>query len=184
MTRRGRCRPANPYPTVYLDAAVLVLETVFIRRVLVHMGFRGTDIDDLCQVVFIGAWRSMTAGRFRPDPAMPLEHILRLWLVGITWRQASHWRERAFRRREVLRWNPWAQVGEPAEEADPRHDAREALAALARLRRQDQRILMLAAQGVGVVDLARHLQWPLTTAVNRLRRARQRFAALLARREG
>ena len=184
MTRWGRCRPAIDNPTVYLDAAALVRETPFIRRVVLFMGFRGVDIADLCQVVLIGAWRSMTAGRFRPDPAMPLTRALRWWLGGITWRQASHWRARAFRQRECLRWDPWAQIGEPVEETDPRHDAREALAALARLRLQDQRILLLAAQGVGVVDLARHHLWPLTTAVNRLRRARQRYAALLARREG
>ena len=183
MTRRGRCRPANPHPTVYLDAAALVAETVFIRRVLLHMGFRGTDIDDLCQVVIIGAWRSMIAGRFRPDPAMPLKRILRLWLVGIAWRQASHWRERAFRRREVLRWDPWAHGGEPFEQADLRHDARETVAALGRLRAQDQRILILAAQGIGVVEIARHLLCGVPTAGTRLRCARRRFAALLARRE-
>jgi RNA polymerase sigma-70 factor (ECF subfamily) len=184
MIRWGRCRPASPYPAVCLDDITIVRETPFVRCVLARFGFHRGDIADLCQEIVIGAWRSMSGGRFRPDPAMPLVVALRVWLLGIAWRQASHWRARAFRQRESLHWDPWAQVCEPVEESDPRHDAREALAALARLRRMDQRILILAAQGIGVVDIARHLLCPVPTAAARLRRARLRFVALLARREG
>jgi len=181
VTGRGPVRPASLHPTVYLDSDALIREVPFIRNVLKAAQYREADVDDICPEVLIGAWRSMTAGRFRPDPRKPLASAIRVWLVGIAFRQASHYRERAFRRHEWPRASPWAGQDEPVEEPSPRHDAREELRALARLRPMDQRVLMLVAQGVGMAEMARRLDCPTATAAHRIRSARERFARVLAR---
>lgn len=181
MTRRGPVRPASTHPTVYLDDGAILREVPFIRNVLKGASFREDDVEDICQEVLIGAWRSMSNGRFRPDPRMPLASALRVWLVGIAFRQGTHYRERAFRRREYPRAKPWAGQDEPVEFPSPRHDAREELRALARLRPMDQRVLILTAQGVGMAEMARRLGCPAATAAHRIRRARERFTRIIAR---
>ncbi|WP_437545617.1 hypothetical protein WME97_39935 [Sorangium sp. So ce367] len=72
-------------------------------------GVRGVlpdDLDDLTQDTVLGAWRSMRAGRFRTSPALRPADAFRPWLAGIASRQASHYRDKAYRRHELPRGRP------------------------------------------------------------------------------
>jgi RNA polymerase sigma-70 factor (ECF subfamily) len=86
-------------------------------------------------------------GRYRPDPAMDPQLALRRWLMGIAFRQLSHFQQRAHRWREVPCWDPRCHEHESTQHLGPQCDAREALAALAALPRWARDVLLLVAEG-------------------------------------
>lgn len=175
------------------------------------------DIDDVLQNVLIGAYRGLERydeSRFSaplstadedvaedeeetPDDAILPWLIesrrelrpLYSWLFGIAWRQASHYRERAYRRREV----PVGLYGNRVfagvlEQPDPEQqmaaDQRARLLdeLLAGIDPQRRVVLMMHDMlQIPVVDIARELRINENTAQNRLRLAREDFRAAVKR---
>jgi len=166
---RGK-RPAS-FPAVFLDETQILEQAPFLRRVLQAHGVSDVDLPDVIQEILLGAWRSMMAGRFRPDPRFPLAESFRAWLVGIAWRQASHYRERAYRRHEV----PWGLGWDLR--LDPRPSPEEALETLEilreiwRLPRAYREILALVTVGATLAEITEQLGIPIGTVASRRRRA-------------
>jgi RNA polymerase sigma-70 factor (ECF subfamily) len=158
-------------------------EAVHMREFLRRAGVDRVDLDDVMQEVAIGAVLAVAEGRYRPDPRVEPRLALRRWLSGIALKQLSHLRTRAHRWREVPCSDPWCNEHEPAEHLGPQRDAREALATLAALPRWARDMLLLVAEGLTLRRIAAFRGMPIGTAAARIRRARARFAALLARRE-
>jgi RNA polymerase sigma-70 factor (ECF subfamily) len=98
----------------------------YLRQSLRWLGVADRDLDDVLQDVMLAAYRGLDSydperaaragsdrDRDKDDPeeggelgadmgAPPVAADgLKRWLLGIAWRQASHYRERAYRRREV-----------------------------------------------------------------------------------
>ncbi|MGK4007899.1 sigma-70 family RNA polymerase sigma factor [Sorangium sp. So ce1036] len=180
MSRRGhRAGPAR-----VLSIAEIAEQAPFIRGVLRGLGVRAVDVDDVCQDVMTGAWTSSEAGRYRPDPARDARDAIQRWLFGVCLNYASHYRDRAFRRREVLVAEPWSVASEPRDTADPgdRLDAECALLGMWELPFWAREVLILAALGHGPTEIAAKLGIPLGTASSRMRLARTRLARKLRRR--
>jgi RNA polymerase sigma-70 factor (ECF subfamily) len=156
---------------------LLSVHFAFIWRVFRRMGFCPADADDATQQVFMIASTkldSMTLGRERA------------YLYGIALRVQSHARRAERRRREV----PFEASEVPAASGSPA-DAQLALKEawrlldelLAKLPEKLGRVLVLAeVEGLEVAEIAAFESIPLGTAASRLRRARERFRALLAKR--
>ncbi|XYH95541.1 sigma-70 family RNA polymerase sigma factor [Sorangium sp. So ce1128] len=192
---RGRSRPPargrlarppktphqSPHPAVYLDPTALLEQRPLIRRTLRARGVLPADLDDLTQDTVIGAWRSMRAGRFRPSPALPPADALRPWLAGIASRQASHYRDKAYRRRELPAVDPDRLSAFAAPSPEARHVARGLLRAFHRLRPELREILSLVATGLSSLEIAASLSLPRPTVATRLRLARRLFARALTR---
>ena len=79
-----------PHPTVFLSDVEIMRHARYLRAVLRCLGVDDVDVDDVLQETFAAAYFAMRAGRFRPNPAVPLRSAVRMWLAGITFRQASH----------------------------------------------------------------------------------------------
>ncbi|WP_437283747.1 sigma factor-like helix-turn-helix DNA-binding protein [Sorangium sp. So ce375] len=123
-----------------------------------------------------------------PQPRRVWDSLYR-WLYGIAWRQVSHYRDRAYRRREVPEGLRLSAIAagidrrprlEQQLEATERAEVIDAL--LATL--DPQRRVMLVMHDmldIPVVDIARELQINENTGQNRLRLAREDFRAAVKR---
>jgi RNA polymerase sigma-70 factor (ECF subfamily) len=167
-------------PALVLDFAEIARQTRNIRGMLVSLGLRGVDLDDVLQDVLLGAWRSAQAGRFCPPCGTPLDAAIRIWLYGICFNRTTHYFSRAHRRHEVLVPEQWAAVQEPSGDAAAMLDAREALRAGFDLPEWARHVLAFAAVGFSTRETALALLIPVGTVRERLRRARKRLKALLA----
>ena len=184
--RRGARRPpAEPpnYPPVFPDTATVMVEAAHVRECFRRAVAHDDDLDDLMQEVVIAAVQAIEQGRYRPDPTVDPRLIFNRWLMEIAFRQFSHFRHKAHRRLEVLRWDPWWPVPDPAQHLDAQRDAREALALLKALPPWARDLLLLIAKGRTFAEIADRYGIPEGTAATRIRRARRRFATLLARRQ-
>jgi RNA polymerase sigma-70 factor (ECF subfamily) len=108
--------------------------------------------------------------------------VLRSWLIGIALKQFTHVRDRAHRRHEVLCWDPGGGQ-ESTQDPGPQCDARDELAALNALPEWASDALLLVGEGFTFTEIAALRGIPEGTAGTRVRSARARFAALLARSE-
>ena len=130
------------------------------------------DAEDVVAATFTVAWR-----RFgdKPSPEFELP-----WLYAIAARTLANQR-RSLRRLVALR----SQLRElPAPAADERSDLPEVVAALKRLRKNDQEILRLAAwEGLTAAELAVALDCTENAATIRLHRARKRLEEQFAKEE-
>ncbi|MGK3959342.1 RNA polymerase sigma factor [Sorangium sp. So ce118] len=169
------------HPAVYLDPTALLEQRPLIRRTLRARGVLPADLDDLTQDTVLGAWRSMRAGRFRPSPALPPADALRPWLAGIASRQASHYRDKAYRRHELPAVDPDRLSAFAAPSPEARLVARGLLRAFHRLRPELRELLALAATGLSLHEIAASLSLPRSTVATRLRLARRLFARALTR---
>lgn len=162
------------YPPVF--GVDVVREAPFIRRVLGSYQIPAHDLPDLVQETLFAAWRGIKAGRFCPKPGVPLRLALRRWLSGITWRQASHYRDRAHRRWEIL-YDQLPGGGEARRSPEDLAIARLLLQhGFGRLPRRLQDVLALATLGLAIFEIARELGIPQGTASNYLNAAKQQFA--------
>lgn len=135
--------------------------------------------DDLVSVVFLEAWRRRTDVQLMGDSALP-------WLYGI----ANHTVHRRFRttlrhQRALSRLGRGDDVPDHADEVAGRLDDQRHLAqlraALRRLRRTDQDVLVLCLwQGLDHESTALALGLPVGTVRSRLSRARARLREELA----
>ncbi|AGP33139.1 sigma-70 family RNA polymerase sigma factor [Sorangium cellulosum] len=181
LARPPRTPHQPPPPAVYLDPAALLEQRPLIRRTLRARGVLPADLDDLTQDTVLGAWRSMRAGRFRPSPSAAPADALRAWLAGVAARQASHYRDKAYRRHEAPPLDPHRLSALAAPSPEARLVARGLLRAFHRLRPELREILALAATGVTSHEIAASLSLPRPTVATRLRLARRLFARALTR---
>lgn len=160
-------------PTV---AQVFREHAAFAWRVLRRLGVAESDIDDVCQEVFVTVHRKL--------PSFQGRSSVRTWLYGVCVRVASSHRKRARARREV------------ASDALPEHatDAgqeetlalRQARATLDRILDQlddDKRavFVLYEIEELTMADVALAMECPLQTAYSRLHAARREVEAALAR---
>jgi RNA polymerase sigma-70 factor (ECF subfamily) len=172
------------YVSLYVDETELVRELPLILKVLRANGVQERDLDDVAQDVLIGAWLAVQEGRFKVLPGTGADRRtgLQRWLTGIAWRQASHYRDRAYNRYEVPFSHPGEYVSGEAPPSDAQVAAREALRiALPELPPECVEVLALSATGATTAEIAEELRIPEGTAASRRRRARERFALSLRR---
>jgi RNA polymerase sigma-70 factor (ECF subfamily) len=204
----AECAPARPtFDTVYATGLP------FLRQSLRWLGVADRDLDDVLQDVMLAAYRGLdsydperasrrTATATR-DVAEPPEEDLRAedvgarcpadgikrWLFGIAWRQASHYRERAFRRREVP---VGAGAAWPFHTADPGLSSEQLLAREQRSRivsrllgklEMDRRVVLIMFDllEIPIAHIACELELKQTTVRNRLRLAREDFRLAVKR---
>lgn len=137
-------------------------------RMLACFGVPASDIEDVCQEVFIVVHRKLASFEGRSAEST--------WLHAICWRVWNDYRKRAHRRREfaVEVAEPVAGNALPDEEA---HSARE-LAQLCRLvdgLDDDKRavFVLYELEGVQMKDIVEIVGCPLQTGFTRLRAARK-----------
>ncbi|CAN90611.1 hypothetical protein predicted by Glimmer/Critica [Sorangium cellulosum So ce56] len=174
-------RHQPPHPAVYLDPTALLEQRPLIRSALRARGVRAADLDDVSQETVLGAFCSMRAGRFRPSPDQPPGDALRAWLAAVASRQASHYRDKAYRRHEVPAVDPDRLAPLAAPSPEERIVARGLLRAFHRLRAELREVLALTAAGLTTREIAAALAIPRPTVATRLRLARRLFARSLTR---
>lgn len=178
MSRRGRRRPANPHPAVQIDIAEVIAQMRHVRRYLRRRGIKGADLRDVEQIVLVGAWQAIEAGRFRPDPAKPIDRTLRWWLIGIASHKVFHYRDRAHRRHERLRGLLF-DVHADAWDENARLDAAADLDLFDTVQAKLRLPALMRAHGYKFREIAVHLSIPLGTASSRIIHGRARFRVLM-----
>ena len=162
-------------PTSDIDA-LLNAHFAFIWRVCRRLGFAPADADDAAQQVFMIASTKL-------DRIMPQRE--RAFLYGIALRVRGHARRAERRRREVLVEDVEATAlpsGGPDTQAALAQAWRLLGELLAELPDKLRRALVLAEiEGLEVTEIASFENIPVGTASSRLRLARERFRALLAK---
>ena len=167
---------------VTLDVATVFKEHgAYVWRVLRRLGVRESDVEDVCQEVFVVVHRRLHDFEGRSS--------LRTWVYGICIRSASDYRKRAVNRHEVL-------IDEmPEQEAsdNPHHDlatkrARETLDRILASLDDDKRdvFVLYEIEGLGMTEVCEAVGCPLQTGYSRLHAARAfvQQAALRAQEEG
>lgn len=147
-----------------------------VRERLRSLGVEEEDLDDVTQQVLLGAWESVVAGRFEAPPQMQVQDALAAWLHGVSWRQLSHFTDRAHRRREVLVPEPRVFADPPAENPLEQLEVRSALRCL-KLMDSVDRMLLVDKSAPG--KLAQVNQVTYRAMLNHRIAARRAFAALL-----
>ncbi|HSO00025.1 MAG TPA: sigma-70 family RNA polymerase sigma factor [Candidatus Nanopelagicales bacterium] len=160
---------------------MLMREVPYIEAVLRACQVERCDLPDVVQDVLLGAWKSMQKGRFRPPPDVPLANSIRAWLNGVAWRQASHYRDTAHRRREVLS-DRLREVYDGAPVIENQVAARGLLEVLRRLPTVYQEVLGLVGLGAKIREVADELGISDGTANTRIQRGRVAFRRTLRHR--
>lgn len=147
----------------------------YLFRTFRHLGVPESDIEDLCQEVFVVVHRKL--GEFEGRSS------LKTWLYGICLRVASDHRRRAHVREE----RPYS---EPAQHIaagrglgpDARAEARSALQRLLSELDEDKRVVLVLyeLEGLTMKEVAEVVGCPLQTAYSRLHAARERVLSALA----
>lgn len=147
--RRRRAPQGRPASTIGTSPVYPTIEEIVrlergIRRDLRSYGIAPDDIDDVVQLVQLGAWRSARAGRYRPSPTRPAHEALGAWLHGIMLHHVSHYLATAWRVREVLHPDPVALAVDLGRDPERELDARAAVRWILRLGRWDRGLLAAA----------------------------------------
>lgn len=184
----------------------------FLRQALRWLGVAERDLDDVLQDVMLAAYRALDgfdpargarearedqprcepgvgAGSAVPPDANALREPLKRWLFGIAWRQVGHYRDRAYRRREVA---VGAGASWPFDVADPSPSSEQLLAReesgrivghlLGQLELERRIVLIMHdLLELSITEIARDLDLKENTARNRLRLAREDFRVALKR---
>lgn len=167
--------PASPPPRPDLRD-VYTAEFAWVYRTLRRLGGRERDLEDLAHDVFIVVHRRL--GDY--DPQRPL----RPWLMGIAFRVVSDYRRRASFGAEELSEAAADTASAPRqEEAVAARERRELVLAALDALDLDQRAVFVAHEldGTAIPELADALGVSVNTLYSRLRLARPRFAAAVAR---
>ncbi|MGK3985550.1 sigma-70 family RNA polymerase sigma factor [Sorangium sp. So ce136] len=160
---------------VELDIDSIARQAATIHDVLRRWRVPSSDRADIVQEVLLGAWQSMRAGRFQPRPGVPDTVALKRWIVGISWRHASHHVTRAHRRYEVLVPSAGSLRQDHAPAPLEQVEARKALGDLRRVAPRFRAVLALTAQGYTIAEIAAALGHNPNTVWNRLRLGRRWF---------
>ncbi len=166
--------PAHP---VHDTASVFREHAAYAWRVLRRLGVPESDVEDVCQEVFMVVHRRL--------PEFEGRSALRTWVYGICVRTASDHRKRAHRRHELVTEAP----PERAAKEDPHQDlaTREARtildAILAELDEEKRAVFVLyEIESLPMNEVAEAVGCPLQTAYSRLHAARALVTAAAARR--
>ncbi|MBS1122528.1 MAG: hypothetical protein H6Q90_4756 [Deltaproteobacteria bacterium] len=161
--------PALVFREVYEQHAA------FVWRVLRRLGVRPTEVEDLCQEVFLIVHRKLDGFEHRS--------AVRTWLYGIALRCASDYRRRAYVAREVTN-----EVGDSAVDAvQPdsiaNRQARELLDRMLDGLDEDKRavFVLYELEELAMAEVAEIVGCPVQTAYSRLHAARAAVEAATAR---
>jgi RNA polymerase sigma-70 factor, ECF subfamily len=184
----------------------------FLRQALRWLGVAERDLDDVLQDVMLAAYRRLdtfdptrtalatsgdvpggerergTTGNTTAGTAASCDP-LRRWLFGIAWRQVAHYRDRAYRRREVT---VGAGASWPFDPADPQLSSEQLLVQEERSQlvsrllgaiEMDRRVILVMYEllDVPIADIAHELKLKENTVRNRLRLAREDFRIAVKR---
>ena len=153
-----------------------------IVAVLISSGVPQRDRADVEQEILLGAWRSVKAGRYRPDPRAEPRAAMRAWLYGICWRKTGHYLNSAWVRRAVLHAQPLGRLREPVgTDLHAQIEARDVLRALADLPDWQREALLSVDEPSSLVQYAKARGMSPGTAASRLRIAREALALRLKR---
>jgi RNA polymerase sigma-70 factor (ECF subfamily) len=140
----------------------------FVWRSLRHLGIGESDIEDVCQEVFIVVHRKFAEFEGRS--------ALRTWLYGICLRVAKDHRRRAYVRREVAVSEPPRSAQSATQEEDYRRvEARRTLGTILDRLDEDKRavFVLYEIEGLSMKEVAETMDCPLQTAYSRLHAARR-----------
>jgi RNA polymerase sigma-70 factor (ECF subfamily) len=155
--------------------AMVIEHAPHLQRVLRSLGVHGADLDDICQEVFIVAYRRLEGFEGRSS--------LRTWLCGIALRVASDYRSKAYRRRELPTAAPPVQAEGAQQEATlERKRAWQFIEGLVAELPNDQReVFVLYEIGeLSMSEVALALGCPAPTAYSRLYAAREQVERRIA----
>lgn len=141
----------------------------FIWRTARHLGVREADLEDICQEVFLTAFRRL--------PSFEGRSSIRTWLYGICLRVTSDYRRRAHLRREVVSADPPARAqGPDQDEPYAREQARVRLGQILERLDPNQRtvFVLYEIEELTMKEVASIVGCPLQTAYSRLHAARAR----------
>lgn len=169
----GAAQPASAsYPTTDVEPhdlrGIFDAYAPFVWRTLRHLGISDSDVDDVCQDVFVAVHRKLATFEGRSS--------LRTWIYGICLRVASDRRRLAHVRREL----PVAEVSQgsmaPTQFDDyARSEARQLLASLLDVLDSDKRavFVLYEIEELSMKEVAEAVGCPLQTAYSRLHAARK-----------
>jgi RNA polymerase sigma-70 factor, ECF subfamily len=143
----------------------------FLFRALRHLGVRESDLDDVCQDLFIVAHRKYRD--FRGDSS------LRTWLYGIAVRLASEHRRRAYVRREIPTSEPpLTSAPSNGVEQVEQQELRELFNTILDGLDDDKRavFVLYEVEELDMKEIAEAVNCPLQTAYSRLHSARRYVA--------
>ncbi|WP_437621788.1 RNA polymerase sigma factor [Sorangium sp. So ce1151] len=158
----------------------LLAERGIVRATLA--GIPKRDREDVEAEVFMGAWRAVRRGKYRPDPKDKPRDALRKWLHGIAWRQASKYFESAYVRRFILDPQPLGRLrGVVGPEFHAQLEARDLIRAIERLEPHHREILLAVDAPETLSAYAAQRGMSPYTAASRLRIARAMLALKIRR---
>lgn len=147
----------------------------FVWRVLRQLGVRESEVEDLCQEVFVVVHRKL--------PGFEGRSSLRTWLYGICIRTASDHRRRAHVRREHPTDRPPERAGSaPQQREIERRQARALLAEALDALDHDKRsvFVLFEIEQLDMAEVAAAVGCPLKTAYSRLYAARRQVEDVFA----
>jgi RNA polymerase sigma-70 factor (ECF subfamily) len=155
---------------VYQSNAALVW------RVLRRLGMPPSDLEDLCQEVFVAVHRKLAHFEGKST--------LRTWIYGIAVRCASDHRRRGHIKHEIATEKPVEQVADPPQlVVIQQREARARLDAIIAGLDEDKRavFVLYELEQLAMKDVAEALDCPVQTAYSRLHAARHQVEAAVAR---
>jgi RNA polymerase sigma-70 factor (ECF subfamily) len=157
-------------------ASVFREHAAYAWRVLRRLGVHESDVEDVCQEVFVVIHRRL--------PEFEGRSAVRTWVYGICVRAASDYRRRAHRRREIVTEAPPEQ--EAKDDAHQELAAREARTHLDRILSElddDKRavFVLYEIESLPMNDVAEAVGCPVQTAYSRLHAARALVATAAKR---
>lgn len=166
-----RLKQVPDYQEVFFEFAPYVL------RVLPRLGIPNSDVEDVCQEVFLAVHRKLSGFEGRSS--------LRTWLYGICLRTASNYRQRAYRWREVVTDRPPETVQvdgqvERLRQKEIRGLLDEALDVLKDSEREV--VVLFEIEELDMAEVARAIGCSKFTAYARLYAARKQMKSFIRRR--
>jgi RNA polymerase sigma-70 factor (ECF subfamily) len=145
----------------------------YVWRALRHLGAAESDVEDLCQEVFVVVHRKLDSFEGRSE--------VRTWLYGICLRVASDYRRRSHVRHERAQADPAEHLSAapslgPAARAEARSTLQRLLAELDDDKREV--LVLYELEGLTMKEVAEIVGCPLQTAYSRLHAARARLTEL------
>jgi RNA polymerase sigma-70 factor, ECF subfamily len=150
----------------------------FVWRALSHLGVDRAELEDALQEVFVVVHRRLDDYREQQK--------VRAWLYAISVRVARDFRRKRSRRREQLTASPPDSVRDASQlESFANRQALELAQRLLSALPEQQRavFLLYEVEQLPMSEVAQALDCPLHTAYSRLKKARERVLALVARAE-
>jgi len=180
--KRRRGRPAAPigaasFEAVHVPFSAILAEERVIASMILKIGVPPEELGDALQDVYLGAYRSLCAGRYRPPPGRRPRDALVRWLLGIAWR----WSLKYFT--SARRWQSQGSAWPVWQDPDPerRLAAREALRSLWFLPESRRSALLAVGIGLDRSEIAEAMSVPRGTAATHIYRGRHALAGAIAR---